>query len=111
MDAIHWAWLREGRHGATLLVAAQPGAKTTAWVGLHDGALRIRIAAPALDDRGNAALCAWLADALHVARRDVWIERGEKSRRKQVAVRMPAVQALAFLRPLLEQAQAQRVSD
>lgn len=44
-------------------------------------------------------------------RRDVWIERGEKSRRKQVAVRMPAVQALAFLRPLLEQAQAQRVSD
>ncbi|WP_031406407.1 DUF167 domain-containing protein [Thiomonas sp. FB-Cd] len=104
MHSDYPSWLRVDKFGVTLMVAAQPGAKTTALVRLHDGALRVRIAAPALDGRGNAALCAWLAHALHLTRRDVSIKRGEKSRRKQVALQLSAQEVLARLGPLLERA-------
>ena len=111
MPSDYPSWLREDDSGATIMIAAQPGAKTTALVGLHDGALRVRIAAPALDGRGNAALCAWLARTLHLTRRDVSIKRGEKSRRKQVALQLSAREVLARLGPLLESACAHRDAD
>jgi uncharacterized protein (TIGR00251 family) len=111
MQSDYPGWLREDESGVTLMVAAQPGAKTTALVGLHDGALRVRIAAPALDGRGNAALCAWLAHTLHLTRRDVSIKRGEKSRRKQVALRLSGQEVLARLGPLLERACPHRDPD
>ena len=111
MHSDYPSWLRENESGVTVMIAAQPGAKTTALVGLHDGALRVRIAAPALDGRGNAALCAWLAQTLHLTRRDVSIKRGEKSRRKQVALQRSAHEILAILGPLLERACADRNPD
>ena len=83
------SWLRADGDDSVLDVAVQPGAKRTELVGLHDGALRIRVAAPALDGRGNAALCAWLAEQLGVPKRDVSILRGEKSRRKQLRIGLP----------------------
>ena len=98
------SWLRADGDRSVVLVAVQPGAKTSELVGLHDGALRIRIAAPALDGRGNAALCTWLAETLSLARRDVSILRGEKSRRKQVVVFLPADSVVAILGPLLSPA-------
>ena len=99
------SWLRAAGTKTIVWVAAQPGSKTTALVGLHDGALRVRIAAPALDGRGNAALCAWLAETLALARRDVSILRGEKSRRKQLAVSMSAESVATILDPLIDRAQ------
>ena len=99
------SWLRAAETKTIVCVAAQPGAKTTALVGLHAGALRVRIAAPALDGRGNAALCAWLAETLALARRDVSILRGEKSRRKQLAVAMSAESVASILEPLVDMVQ------
>lgn len=99
------SWLRVDQSQSILMVAAQPGAKFSELAGLHDGALRIRIAAPALDGRGNAALCAWLAETLRLARRDVCVLRGEKARRKQVMVAMPAERVMEILDPLICRAQ------
>ena len=62
----------------------QPGAASSAISGLHGEALKVRIAARAVDGAANAALVEFLAGCLGLARREVRILRGEKSRRKAV---------------------------
>ena len=58
-----WPWpcLSERAGGAVLSLAVVPNAKRTEVDGLHDGALRVRLAAPPLEGRANDALVAWLA--------------------------------------------------
>ena len=46
----------------------------------------MKIAAPARDGRANEALLAFIAEKLGVARRDVALMSGEKSRDKTIAV-------------------------
>ncbi len=96
------SWLRADGADALLDVAVQPGAKRSEINGLHDGALRLRIAAPARDGRGNAALCAWLAQQLGVPQRAVSVERGDHARRKRLRVALSAEQVLERLAPLLD---------
>lgn len=72
-----------------LRIHVQPGARRTEVAGLHGDALKVRVAAPALEDRANEALIAFIADALGVAKRDVTIASGERSREKRVEVRAP----------------------
>ena len=54
--------------------------------GVVDGVLRARVTAPAVDGAANTALLRLIADALHVARRDVRIVAGATSRQKLVVV-------------------------
>ena len=84
-----------------LQVSVVPNAKRTEVDGLHDGALRVRLAAPPIEGRANEALVAWLAKAMGVAKRDVELVRGETSRRKQVAIAVSLEAAAAWLAPLL----------
>ena len=85
-----WPCLRAQAEGGCVLdLSVQPNAKRTQADGLHDGALRVRLAAPPVDGKANAALLAWLAGELGCAKRDLTLLRGEASRRKQVAVAMP----------------------
>ena len=85
-----------------LQLSVVPNAKRTEVDGLHDGALRVRLAAPPIDGRANEALVAWLAKQLGVARRDVEVVRGESSRRKQVAIAVDVDSAAAWLRGVLD---------
>ncbi|MSQ72160.1 MAG: YggU family protein [Betaproteobacteria bacterium] len=78
----------------------QPGAKRSAVAGLHDGALKIRIAAPPVEGRANEALIAFIAAALGVTRRSVSVVRGESARRKTVLVAAPGIDPGALLGPL-----------
>jgi len=64
----------------------QPGAKLTAAVGEHGGRLKLKIAAPPVDNKANAHLLAWLAAQLGVPKSKVRLMRGETSRQKTVAV-------------------------
>jgi uncharacterized protein len=80
-------WYRRASDGALELhVHAQPGAKRTEVVGLHGDALKVRVAAPALEDRANAALIAFIAAELGVPKRNVSLLSGERSREKRVRV-------------------------
>lgn len=86
-----WPCLRaEGGQACVLDVSVSPNARRTACDGLHDGALRVRLAAPPVDGKANDALQAWLADELGCARRDVQLRRGHTSRRKQFELALPA---------------------
>lgn len=64
----------------------QPGAKRTEAAGLHGGRLKIRLAARAVEGAANEALVDFLAGAFAVAKRNVRIVAGEKSRQKRVSV-------------------------
>jgi len=79
-------WAR--RLGADWLLDlhVQPGAKHTAAVGEHGGRLKLKIAAPAVDNKANALLLAWLAAQLRVPKSAVHLVKGETSRQKTVAV-------------------------
>ncbi len=67
-------------------VYAQPRASRTAVVGVHDGMLKIALAAPPVDGEANAALVRFFAAALGVPRGAVTLMAGATGRRKRVRV-------------------------
>jgi len=79
-------WLRRDAEGWLLAIHVQPGAKKSQVAGLHGGALKIRVAAPPVEGKANAALIAYLAKALGVPKRAVTVVKGELSREKLVRV-------------------------
>jgi hypothetical protein len=90
--------------GTRLQLAVVPGARRSGADGLHDGALRVRLVAPAVEGKANAALLAWLAGELDLPRRALQIERGETARRKTVAIDAPVEAVAAWLDRVLGEA-------
>ena len=85
-------WCRRLPDGTLLVcIHAQPGAKRTGLAGLHGHALKVRVAAPAMEDRANQALAEFLAEIFQVARRDVALVAGVKSREKRFEIHGSAV--------------------
>jgi uncharacterized protein (TIGR00251 family) len=85
--------------GALLAVQSVPRGGRDGVAGERDGAVVIRIAAPALVGGAKAALVGFVAAALGVPRRDVEIVRGAASRDKLLRVHgMRAAEARAALR-------------
>jgi uncharacterized protein (TIGR00251 family) len=80
------SFARDGAGGAVLDVLVQPRASRSRVVGEHDGRVKIQLAAPPVDGEANAALLAFLAEALRVKRADVALLAGEAGRRKRVRV-------------------------
>jgi uncharacterized protein (TIGR00251 family) len=80
--------LKVSQRGATVQfeVHVVPRASKSAVVGVHDGRLKVTLAAPPVDGEANAALIALLAKLLKRAKREVELVRGESSRHKTVSV-------------------------
>ncbi len=96
--AVDWPCVREAGDAACVLtVAVQPNARQTAPTGLHEGALRLKLAAQPIEGQANAALTAWLARELGLAKRDVRLRRGAAARHKQVEIDAPAARVCAWL--------------
>ena len=70
----------------SLCVHVQPNAKRSEAVGLHGAALKVKIAAPAVDNKANAALIEFLSEVLGVPKFAITIRRGVTSRRKLVDI-------------------------
>lgn len=95
------AWLREGSEGEVVLTLhVQPNARKTEFVGLHGDALKLRLAAPPVDGKANAALCAFLADFCDVGKSAVSLVSGDSARAKRVRIEGLDEAALARLRAL-----------
>jgi uncharacterized protein (TIGR00251 family) len=71
---------------ALLSVRLQPRARRDEVVGERGGAIVIRVTAPPVDGKANAALCAFVAKAAGVAPSRVAIVRGQTSRDKVLRV-------------------------
>lgn len=89
--------------GCELWVQVVPNAGRTAVAGLHDGALRVRLAAPPIEGRANAELLQWLARALGLPRRAVTLAGGDLSRRKRLHVDCAPERLAAWLRLQLKE--------
>ena len=64
----------------------QPGAKRSEFAGQHGTRIKIRLTAPAIANRANEALIAFLAEHYRVPKRCVRIASGLKSRDKRVLI-------------------------
>ena len=73
-----------------LSVSVVPNAKCTQVVGLHNGDLRVRLAAPPVDGKANGTLNAWVAEQLHLPKRAVRLLRGQTARQKQLEIDLNA---------------------
>lgn len=67
-------------------IYVQPRASKTEIAGMHDGRLKVRLAAPPLDGAANAALIEFIAARLQIAKSRVRIVAGATGRRKVVEV-------------------------
>jgi uncharacterized protein (TIGR00251 family) len=77
------------RDGTDLVleVRVQPRAAHSEFAGPFGDRLRIRLQAPPVDGRANAALIGFLADAFDVPRARISIEHGRSGRDKRVRIR------------------------
>jgi len=79
-------WYRRDGETLTLTLHVQPGAKRSEIAGLHGEALKVRLAAPPVEGRANAALLGFIAELFAVPLRDAQLKRGGQSRHKVVTV-------------------------
>ncbi len=82
-------FVRTDRHGDVIVdIQVIPNAAKTQADGLYGEqdtvALKVRLNAPPVDGKANAALLKWLADQLGIPRKSLEVVRGQTSRRKQL---------------------------
>ncbi|MDF0605642.1 DUF167 domain-containing protein [Neisseriaceae bacterium TC5R-5] len=92
-------WLVCNGTTVKLTLHIQPGAKKTELAGEHGDSLKIRLAAPPVDGKANAVLLAYLSGLFKVAKRDVLLLSGDKSRHKVILIEsgLTAADVLALL--------------
>lgn len=85
----------EQRDGYVLLrVRVQPKASKNAIRIEADGRIRIALTAPPVDGAANSALCAFIAKQLHLSKRQVSLESGDKCRDKALRITGTSAQAI-----------------
>jgi uncharacterized protein (TIGR00251 family) len=75
------------RGTVALNVRVQPRARKDEISGTWEGALKVRLSAPAVENQANRALVAFLSDLLKTPRSAVRIQSGEHARTKRVEIR------------------------
>jgi len=75
-------------------IRVTPRASANAVGGEQDGALLVRVTAPAVEGRANQAVVELLAEALDVPRSAIHVERGAAARTKRVSIPKGAEAAL-----------------
>lgn len=90
--------VQEREDAVTFLVWVQPRASKDEIAGEMGGALKVRLRAPALEDRANEALVEYLSELLKTPGSAVRILNGERSRTKRMEIRgVTRQQILALL--------------
>lgn len=84
-----WFQLRENGHLLMLDLYIQPNASRTEVAGLHDGSLKIKVAAPPADHQANDKLLEFLRKSFKVSKKQVILKHGEHARHKVVEIIAP----------------------
>jgi uncharacterized protein (TIGR00251 family) len=82
----HPPFIQATAQGWHLLVKVQPGAKKTELAGQTEGMLRVRLAAPPVDNKANAALLEFMAAQIKVRKNKIRLAAGDKSRQKRLFI-------------------------
>ena len=76
-----------GKSGVLRLsVQVQPRAASNQITGSYDGALKVRLTAPPLEDRANRQLIQFLARCLDLPSASFSLVKGQRSRRKTLSI-------------------------
>ncbi len=86
----------------TLVLRVQPGASRTGIAGVHGGHLKIRVSAPAIEDRANTLLLDFLKKKFDLRGGQVIIRRGSRGRSKTIEISNPGQTLLVRLKELLQ---------
>lgn len=79
--------LHDGKRGAALTVRVTPRARRTEVAEiLEDGTLRVRVTAPPVEGKANAALIRFLAEVLEIRSSRIEIVAGEKGLDKIISI-------------------------
>jgi len=81
-----WYRYDPGRQLVSVTLHVQPNASKSSFAGLHGDALKVRIAAPAADNKANSALIEFLSTACRVPKAAITIRHGAAGRRKVVEI-------------------------
>jgi len=84
-------WVETVAGGVRLHLRVIPRAGQNAILGPRDGRLRVRVAAPPVEDQANQRLISFLAKEFRVGKTHVQLIRGERSREKSVFIRNPRI--------------------
>ena len=76
----------KARGTVTFAVRVQPRASRDEIAGVMNGALKIRLCAPAVENRANESLVEYLAGVLKTSKSAVRIRSGEQSRTKRIEI-------------------------
>jgi hypothetical protein len=71
---------------ATLQFHVVPNAKSDEIVGEHGDAIKIKLRAPAVEGKANAALRCFLAEELNIPKSAIILEYGQRSRHKVIRI-------------------------
>ena len=71
---------------ATLRVHVVPNANSNCVVGERGGAIKIKLRAPAVEGKANAALVRFLAEEMKLPRRAIVLQSGQRSRDKLLRI-------------------------
>lgn len=106
------AWVSDSKDGAVLNIHAAPGAAKSQLQGLYGDALKVRLQAPPVDGKANAALVDFIARFLDLPARNVHLIGGQTSRRKRLLIQgLTASQILARCAPPEGDAAGPRLMD
>ena len=89
--------VRERDGSVVLAVRVQPRASKDEIAGEMSGALKVRLRAPAVEDRANEALVEFLAQLLKTPKSAVRILSGDRSRTKRIEIRGVTAQQIQAL--------------
>lgn len=77
---------KQGENCWKLDVWVQPGAKRNDVAGLYQGCVKVRLNAPAVDNKANKALVSYMAEQLGLKKNQIRLKSGLTNRRKVLAV-------------------------
>jgi hypothetical protein len=81
------SWRQTTADGVVLNIRVVPRASKTGVQGVLGNALKIRLQAPPVDGKANAALVKFLADTLGIAKSNITLLSGETGRVKRILIR------------------------
>lgn len=85
-----------------LNVRVQPNARRTEIAGVHGNHLKIRVAAPPVDDKANGLLLDFLKKTLELPGGQVMIRRGNRGRTKIIDIAHPGAAVLERVKRLCQ---------
>ena len=97
-----WYRYSPNRDLLTLVLRVQPNASRTEFAGFHGGYPKIRVAAPAVEDRANSLLLDFLKKKFDLRGRQVIITRGSRGRTKTIEISNPGQTLQVRLKELLQ---------